>query len=103
MSHLIVTAFSGGVTSSSDRDSTQPQPHSITLNAPFLHSCYLCWRHAEHEYNTTPCFLKGVFYPSVTRHLCKMHWLKLWETMLESLKARVQTQERLHDEKGRVA
>jgi hypothetical protein len=83
-------------------DDPTPQ-YSITLNAPFLHSCYLCFRHAEHEYPTTACFLNGVFYPSITRRLCKMHYRQVWEVMLESLKARVQTQERLDDEKGRVA
>ncbi len=67
--------------------------------ASLLHSCYLCWRHAEHTYPTTPCFLAGVYYPSETRHLCRIHWRKLWEVLLESLYNRVQMQ----DERGQVA
>lgn len=40
-----------------------------------------------------PCFLNGKFYPGVTRHLCKMHYTKVWEVMLETLRARVQVNE----------
>ncbi len=78
--------------------------HSTIMNGLPLHTCYLCWRHAEHEYHTTPCFLSGVFYPSETRHLCKMHYKLIWEVLLESLYARVQVNEQYeHDEMGGAA
>jgi hypothetical protein len=73
--------------------------HSTTINAPFAQSCYLCWRHAEHTYSTTPCFLAGVYYPSELRHLCRIHWRQVWQVLLESLYNRVQMQ----DERGQVA
>lgn len=96
MSQTIVTAFTGRVTSSPDGNEAQSTSDSTTLNATTLQSCYLCFRHAEHHYDTTPFFMAGKFYPSERRPLCTIHWLQVWRVMLESLEARVKTEICLH-------
>jgi hypothetical protein len=67
--------------------------HSTTKNEIAPHSCYLCWRHAEHEYHTKAFFLAGAYYPSETRHLCTMHYRRVWGVMLRTLGNRVRVEQ----------
>lgn len=101
----IVTAFTGTVSSSPDREpNTEPLPHSNTMNAAPLHSCYLCWRHAEHIYQTTAFKWHGQYFPSEERHLCRLHWLLALGVHLESVFIRKQVSEEYgQDERGQVA
>ena len=100
-----ITAFIGPEVSSPDvGPNTEPLPHSNTLNVPPLQSCYLCWRHAEHIYQTTAFKWHGQYFPSEERPLCRLHWLLALGVHLESVFIRKQVYEDyVHGESEAVA
>jgi hypothetical protein len=95
-----ITAFTVTEDSSPDGPNTEPLPHSNTMNVPALQSCFLCWRHAERIYQTTP----WRNFPSEERHLCRLHWLLALGVHLESVFVREQVNEGYEqDERRQVA
>lgn len=98
MSQDIVTAFMVNVSSSSDREPNTEPLQSTTLNVPALHSCYLCWRHAERIYQTTAFKWHGQYFPSEERPLCRLHWLLALGVHLESVFIRKQVNEEVEAE-----
>ncbi len=102
-SHIVIIPDSGGCGHGSSTETLRytaekmPVP-AVLVNVAILYTCEAsengipCWHHADVDYITSE---------NITRHLCKQCYNKLWKIVRASLQARVQN--RLCDEKGRVA